>query len=90
MRTDLGISTLNNISADGLYNSLYETQPSKDDLIVEVKAGSVAVSLDIKSLESDSAYLPYRSYRRLEEDCKGVVLGETDAGYVVLFYEYIP
>lgn len=90
VRTDLGISTLNNISADGLYNSLYETQPSKDDLIVEVKAGSVAVSLDIKSLESDSAYLPYRSYRRLEEDRKGVVLGETDAGYVVLFYEYIP
>lgn len=80
VRTDLGISTLNNISADGLYNSLYETQPSKDDLIVEVKAGSVAVSLDIKSLESDSAYLPYRSYRRLEEDRKGVVL----------FYEYIP
>lgn len=90
VRTDLGISTLNNISADGLYNSLYGTQPSKDDLIVEVKAGSVAVSLDIKSLESDSAYLPYRSYRRLEEDRKGVVLGETDAGYVVLFYEYIP
>lgn len=90
VRTDLGISTLNNISADGLYNSLYETQPSKDDLIVEVKAGSVAVSLDIKSLASDSAYLPYRSYSRLEEDRKGVVLGETAAGYVVLFYEYIP
>lgn len=80
MRTDLGISTLNNISADGLYNSLYETQPSKDDLIVEVKAGSVAVSLDIKSLESDSAYLPYRSYRRLEEDCKGRRFGRNRRG----------
>ena len=90
VKTQIGISTFNNIAAEDLYASVYENTPSALNLIVNVKAGSVAVTLDFAALKSDSPYLPYLSCERLEQDMTGIVLGKTDAGYVVLFYEYTP
>jgi len=90
VKKDIGISTFKNIKADGLYSSLYENSPASDNLIVDVKKGSIVVNLDIKKVDSTTATLPYISYSKLENDVTATVLSKIDAGYIVALYQYVP
>lgn len=90
VKKDIGISTFKNIKADGLYSSLYENSPTSDNLIVDVKKGSIVVNLDIKKVDSTTATLPYISYSKLENDVTATVLSKIDAGYIVALYQYVP
>ncbi len=85
---EIGVSTFKNISADELYNSVYQSAPSSNALIVNIPKGSIAVNLNATALNADSSVLPYLSYERLANDESGIVLGVIDAGYVVAIYKY--
>lgn len=93
-KADLGENSpaaLNNIDAEGLYESLHGS-PAKDDagsLLVNVPAGSVLLSAD-SAITSPTEVYPYAGYTRIESSRTGVRICTLEAGTVVAFYEYTP
>lgn len=93
-KADLGENSpaaLNNIDAEGLYESLHGS-PAKDDagsLLVNVPAGSVLLSAD-SAITSPAEVYPYAGYTRIESSRTGVRICTLEAGTVVAFYEYTP
>lgn len=85
---EICVSTFKNISADGLYGSVYQSTPDSKNLIVDIPEGSIAINLNITALNADSSVLPFVSYERLANDESGIVLGVINAGYVVAVYKY--
>ena len=85
---NLGVNALSTIPATGLYDTIYTA--SADDgfasgRLVRVQKGAVSVQLDLTSLQGKDT-LDCSVYEREEEERVGVLLAQTSAGSVVMFY----
>lgn len=89
----LGVKSLNDLDADGVYAALFDTPLSADDyngLLVNVAPDSVVIALDVTELAQDSAALPYHGYQKTAEVMTGVVLAETGDGTLVGVFTKTP
>ncbi len=89
----LGVKSLNDLDADGVYAALFDTPLSADDyngLLVNVAPGSVVIALDVTELSQNSAVLPYHGYQKTAEAMTGVVLAETGDGTLVGVFTKTP
>lgn len=89
----LGVKSLNDLDADGVYAALFDTPLSSDDyngLLVNVAPSSAVIALDVTELSQNSAVLPYHGYQKTAEAMTGVVLAETGDGTLVGVFTKTP
>lgn len=84
------IPSLSNISADGLHDALSGDAASAEELLVEVPAQSVILSVAASSVGEATAVFPYAGYARTDSARTGIKICDVAAGTVVAFYEYRP
>ncbi len=82
----LDIPTLNEISADGVSESVF-TPHGKERLLVDIPAGTIAVRTDLEALRNDRpVYFPYSEYYRTSIDERGILLAEQGGYSLVILY----
>ncbi len=83
----LDIPTLNEISAEGVYERVFAPH-GEDDLLVEIPAGTIGIRTDLDALRADDpAYFPYSHYFRTDASLRGILLAEQGGYALVVNYE---
>ena len=91
----LSIPTLDRISTDGVISEMFSVH-GEDDLLVKIPERTIGIVIDLPLFRDvfdgtaedvTDEYFPYVSYFRMTEEESGILLGETQRYYVVLFYQ---
>lgn len=74
----LGFPTLSTISAEGVYDSVFQAH---DDIsLCDIADGAVSIRVDLTDLTAESAYFDYERYLRTDKAQRGVLLTELHSG----------
>lgn len=85
---NIGVNALSTIPATGLYDTIYTAEANENfasGRLVRVQQGAVTVQVNLASLENMDT-LDCSDYERETQERIGVLLTETDAGALVMFY----
>lgn len=83
----LDFPSLNKISAEDIYDTLFAEQSGVPEL-VDIRAGAIAVRTDLAAFRAEEPEsFPYASYTRTETDCRGILLAQTEKYSLVALFE---
>ncbi len=83
---EVEIPTLNRIGAEGVSSEVF-AEHGKENLLIDVPAGTIGVRTDLNGLKDDPDFFPYEFYYRTAEDLQGVLLAQKGDYALVVLYE---